>query len=62
MGTLITGIVGEIIAKVIIPELIDIIRKNPGKTDEEVIAEFAQRRARIIEKGKAFLDETEIEG
>lgn len=55
------GLIEAILIHVIIPEVAAIIRKKPDATDDEVIAEFEARRARIIAKGRLFLEETDGE-
>lgn len=54
-----TGIIEAILINIIIPEVASILRKKPGATDDEVIAEFQARRERIIAKGRSFLAETD---
>jgi hypothetical protein len=45
------------ITKVVIPELVDYLKRNPNATDEEVIAALRLNTAAGIAKGEAWLNE-----
>lgn len=53
------GLLESIIIHILIPEVARVLRKKPDATDAEIIAEFSERRQRIIDKGRAFLAETD---
>ncbi len=48
-------IIALLITQILIPEVASLLRKNPGITDAEIIAQVGPLSDRIIAAGEAFL-------
>ncbi len=53
------GLLDAILINIVIPEVASILRREPGLTDDQIIARVYERKSRIIARGRAFLAETD---